>query len=91
MTRLTKQFSGDKNQVYVKAHSIKELEVDGNTTHLSVFIEHSVNGDGEMVENEELSTLIIEIPTLDVISTFNTTFINRAIYSLKRWLNQIVK
>ena len=39
----------------------------------------------------ELQNFIIEIDTLEIVQTFNTTWTNNAIGKLRRWLNDITK
>ena len=35
--------------------------------------------------------ICMEIPTLDLVETFNTTWTNHAIGKLKHWINQLAK
>ena len=88
MTRLTKSSGIDKRKAYIIGKSIEEIWVEGNRTHINIGVEfYDENGE----EQTCIEVITLEIPTLEVIQTFNATFINHAIGKLKVWLNQIVK
>ncbi len=87
MTRLTKSSAIDKRKAYIVGKAIEEIWVDGNTTHMNIGVDY-YDADGEQTCIEVIT---LELPTLEVVQTFNATFINHAIGKLKQWLNQIVK
>jgi len=87
MTRLTKTNKKPRH-IYVQVKEITSIAVDGNTTFIEVDIPVITDELGRTYVNR---TAHIEIPTLDLIQTFNATWVNHAVGKLKSWLNSVIK
>ena len=87
MTKLSKT-SEEPKAIYCDIKEIISIEVDGNTTYILVEIPIIVDENGRTHVSKQAN---VEIPTLELIQTFNATWVNHAIFKLKHWLNQIVK
>jgi sporulation protein YlmC with PRC-barrel domain len=73
---------------HITVKDINEVTTDANLTNLEV-TGVIINEDGS--STGELQNLIIEIDTLAIVQTFNTTWTNNAIGKLRRWLNDLTK
>jgi len=87
MTKLSKT-SKESEHIFAAVSQIESIAVDGNTTHMQVKISMIVDEYGECTYDK---VVMVEIPTLDLIETFNTTWTNHAIGKLKHWINQLSK
>ena len=73
---------------HITVKDINEVTTDANLTNLEV-TGVIINEDGS--STGELQNLIIEIDTIAIVQTFNTTWTNNAIGKLRRWLNDLTK
>ncbi len=73
---------------HITVKDINEVTTDANVTNLEV-TGVIINEDGS--STGELQNLILEIDTLAIVQTFNTTWTNNAIGKLRRWLNELTK
>lgn len=87
MTRLRKT-SEKSEHIYCAVREIQSVCVDGNTTHMELEVNTIITEDGKYIDNKKV---IIEIETLELVQTFNSTWTTHAISKLRSWLNQIVK
>ncbi len=87
MTKLNKQ-SKEPQHIYTAVNEITTIAVDGNTTHMEITVPLMILENGKTVYNK---TVVVEIPTLELVQTFNTTWTNHAIGKLKNWINQLSK
>ncbi len=87
MTKLTKQ-SSKSEHIYVSVRDIISVCTDGNTTHLEIEVSTIITEDGKYIDNKNI---IVEIETLELVQTFNSTWTTHALTKLRSWLNQIVK
>ena len=87
MTRLSKK-SEETKHIYCEVKEISAISVDGNTTYMEIEVPIIVD---ELGRTHVSKTVIVEIPTLDLIQTFNATWMNHAVGKLKSWLNNVVK
>ena len=87
MTKLRKT-SEQSDHVYAHVRSIDSVAVDGNTTHMELEVGTIILSNGKMLDNEKI---IVEIETLELIQTFNTTWTNHAVGKVRQWLNQVIK
>lgn len=87
MTKLSKQSEKSEHD-YATITEISAIQVDGNTTHMTLEVPLIITKDGKVLEP---TTVIAEIPTLELVQTFNTTWTNHAISKLKTWINQLSK
>lgn len=87
MTKLSKT-SEKSEHIYCAVRGITSVAVDGNTTHMEVEVSTIITEDGEYIHSKQV---IIEIETLELVQTFNSTWTTHAIGKLRGWLNQIVK
>lgn len=87
MTRLSKT-SEKSEHIYCSVREIQSVAVDGNTTHLELEVSTIITEDGKYIDNKQV---IVEIETLELVQTFNSTWTTHAIGKLRGWLNQIVK
>ncbi len=87
MTRLTKT-SEKSEHSYVYVKEILSVCTDGNTTHLEVEIGNVIDNNGNLIA---VGNVIVEIETLELVQTFNSTWTNHALSKLRSWLNQLVK
>tara|TARA_R110002020_G_scaffold456162_1_gene672470 strand:+ start:259 stop:489 length:231 start_codon:yes stop_codon:yes gene_type:complete len=67
---------------------INEVTTDANVTTLKVT---GVLINEDSTSTGELQNFIIELDTLEIVQTFNTTWTNNAIGKLRRWLNDLTK
>lgn len=87
MTRLRKS-SKSPEHIYCSVREIQSVCVDGNTTHLELELSTIILENGKYLDNKQI---IVEIETLELVQTFNSTWTTHAISKLRGWLNQIVK
>ena len=87
MTKLRKT-SEKSEHSYVYVKEIISVCTDGNTTHLELEIGDIVDQNGT---RRYMGNIIIEIETLELVQTFNSTWTTHALSKLRGWLNQIVK
>tara|TARA_R100000655_G_C2940888_1_gene185638 strand:- start:224 stop:487 length:264 start_codon:yes stop_codon:yes gene_type:complete len=87
MTKL-RNTSEKSDHLYCYIKEIESIQVDGNTTYMTVEIGNVITNDGVFANGEQA---IIEIETLQLIETFNTTWVNHALGKLRTWLNQLAK
>ena len=87
MTRLTKT-SKEPQHTYVYVKEITSICTDGNTTHLELEIGNVIDKNGNLLD---VGNVIVEVETLELVQTFNSTWTTHAISKLRSWLNQIVK
>ena len=87
MTKLSKT-SKESEHIFAAVSEIQSIAVDGNTTHMQIKVCMIVDEYGELTHDK---IVMVEIPTLDLVQTFNTTWTNHAIGKLKHWINQISK
>lgn len=87
MTKLRKQ-SETPQHIYTCITEIQSVQVDGNTTHLELNAVTIIDEKSRFTHDKKI---IVEIPTLELIQTFNTTWTNHAIAKLKTWINQLSK
>lgn len=73
--------------IFTEVDKITQLHVDGNTTHISFDVFYANTDTGELEEKEILMT----IPTLELVETFNTSWINHAIGQVKKYLHSLTK
>ncbi len=89
----------NKKQINTEVSQITSIQVDGNRTfiefdtyYISVPKQEVDPDTGEETFRDVLDgKLVMEIPTLDLIETFNTTWTNHAVGKLKHWINQLTK
>lgn len=87
MTRLRKT-SEKSEHIYCSVREIQSVMVDGNTTHLELEVSTIITEDNKYFDNKKI---VVEIETLELVQTFNSTWTTHAISKLRSWLNQIVK
>jgi len=87
MTKLTKT-NDEPEHIYAAVNEITCIQVDGNTTHIEVKVPYMTLENGKSVYDK---TVVVEIPTLELVQTFNTSWTNHAIGKLKHWINQLSK
>ena len=87
MTKLNKQ-SKKPQHIYAAVNEITSIAVDGNTTHMEITVPLMILENGKTVYDK---TVVVEIPTLELVQTFNTSWTNHAIGKLKHWINQLSK
>ncbi len=87
MTKLSKT-SEQSDHAYAHVRSIDSVAVDGNTTHMELVVGTIILGNGKILDDEKI---IVEIETLELIQTFNTTWTNHAVGKVRQWLNQVIK
>ena len=87
MTRLTKT-SDEPQHTYVYVKDITSISTDGNTTYLEIELENVIDQNGNLLD---LGNVIVEIETLELVQTFNSTWTTQALSKLRSWLNQLVK
>tara|TARA_R110001606_G_scaffold57435_1_gene138525 strand:+ start:1142 stop:1405 length:264 start_codon:yes stop_codon:yes gene_type:complete len=87
MTRLSKK-SEEAKHIYCEVKEISSIAVDGNSTHMQIEVPIIID---ELGRTHVSKTVIVEIPTLDLIQTFNATWMNHAVGKLKSWLNNVIK
>tara|TARA_R110001606_G_scaffold2883_5_gene12478 strand:- start:1035 stop:1307 length:273 start_codon:yes stop_codon:yes gene_type:complete len=90
MTRLTKTSEVADTEVFAECKQISSICVDGNRTHI-VFDCYYIQSVDQVMKIETEVQICMEIPTLDLVETFNTTWTNHAIGKLKHWINQLAK
>jgi len=89
----------DERKINTEIAQINSIQVDGNRTFIvfQAYYVHEVKPELDPDADENRDTFVqpaeitMEIPTLELIQTFNTTWTNHAIGKLKHWLNQITK
>lgn len=89
----------EARKINTEVKQISSIQVDGNRTFIvfDAFYLHEVKPELDPDADENFDNLLydaeitMEIPTLDLVQTFNTTWTNHAIGKLKHWLNQITK
>ncbi|QDP67593.1 MAG: hypothetical protein GOVbin568_32 [Prokaryotic dsDNA virus sp.] len=89
----------EAKKINTEIAQINSIQVDGNRTFIvfDAYYIHEVKPQLDADADENLDQFIqpaeitMEIPTLDLVQTFNTTWTNHAIGKLKHWLNQITK
>lgn len=87
MTKLRKT-SEKSEHVFSHVRSIDSIAVDGNTTTMQIEVGTIVLSNGKILDNQ---TIIVEIETLELIQTFNTTWTNHALGKVRQWLNHLIK
>tara|TARA_R100000231_G_scaffold128840_1_gene100071 strand:+ start:131 stop:394 length:264 start_codon:yes stop_codon:yes gene_type:complete len=87
MTRLRKT-SEISEHTYVNVKEIISVCTEGNTTHLEIEVSDVVDQNGNLIK---IGNVIVEIETLELVQTFNSTWTTHALSKLRSWLNQIVK
>ena len=87
MTKLSKT-SKEPKHIYCEVKEISSISVDGNSTHMQIEVPIIID---ELGRTHVSKTVIVEIPTLDLIQTFNATWMNQAVGKLKSWLNNVIK
>lgn len=87
MTRLSKK-SEETKHIYCEVKEIVSISVVGNSTHMEIEVPIIID---ELGRTHVSKTVIVEIPTLDLIQTFNATWMNQAVGKLKSWLNNVIK
>ena len=91
MTRLTKTSEIGETEVFAECKQIESICVDGNRTHIVFTCYYITSLSKEVMESDKEVEICMEIPTLDLVETFNTTWTNHAIGKLKHWINQLSK
>lgn len=87
MTRLSKT-SEKSEHIYCSVREIQSVMVDGNTTQMQIEVGTIVTEDSKYLCDK---IIIVEIETLEIVQTFNSTWTTHAISKLRSWLNHIVK
>ncbi len=87
MKQLTKNTQTSAH-TYCYVKEIQSICTDGNTTHLELDVDNVIDHNGDQVK---IGNVIVEIETLQLVQTFNTTWTNHALSKLRVWLNQLVK
>ena len=87
MTKLTTT-NDEPKHTYVCINELTCIQVDGNTTHIEATVPYMILENGKQIIDK---TVVVEIPTLELVQTFNTSWTNHAIGKLKHWINQLSK
>lgn len=87
MTKLTTN-SKDSEHTFVSINEIHNTKVEGHITCIELTAQQIILENGKQIAQQ---TIIVEIPTLELVQTFNTTWTNNAIGKLKQWINQLSK
>ena len=89
----------ETRKINTEVKQISTIQVDGNRTFIvfDAYYVHEPKAGLDPDADENFDDLLLnaeitmEIPTLDLIETFNTTWTNHAVGKLKHWINQLTK
>ena len=87
MTKLRKT-SKVNEHIFCSVREIQSIAVDGNTTHMELEISTIITEDNKYLDNKKI---IVEIETLELVQTFNSSWTTHAVAKIRQWLNQVVK
>tara|TARA_R100000149_G_C5742176_1_gene55743 strand:- start:249 stop:488 length:240 start_codon:yes stop_codon:yes gene_type:complete len=77
----------DEPHIFVEVDKITQTSVDGNSTHITFEIFYANTETGELKEKE----IIMSVPTLELVETFNASWIHHAIGQVKKYLHSLTK
>ena len=87
MTKLRKT-SEVNEHIFCSVRQIVTIGVDGNTTHVELDASTIITEDNKYLDNKKI---IVEIETLELVQTFNSSWTTHAVAKIRQWLNQVVK